>query len=62
MGDHIFTLQGHPEFIDEYSEAIMSFRYDMIGDDRVAQGRASLQQHDHEGARVASWMLSFLAS
>ena len=24
MSDHIFTLQGHPEFIDEYSEAIMS--------------------------------------
>ena len=62
MGDHIFTLQGHPEFIDEYSEAIMSFRYDMIGADRVAQGRASLQQDDHEGDRVAGWMLSFLAS
>ena len=62
MGDHIFTLQGHPEFIDEYSEAIMSFRYDMIGADRVAQGRASLQQLDHEGDRVAEWMLSFLAS
>ena len=62
MGDHIFTLQGHPEFIDEYSEAIMSFRYDMIGADRIVQGRASLQQHDHEGGRVAGWMLSFLAS
>ena len=62
MGDHIFTLQGHPEFIDEYSEAIMSFRFDMIGADRVAQGRASLQQHDHEGGRVARWMLSFLSS
>ena len=62
MGDHIFTLQGHPEFIDEYSEAIMSFRYDMIGADLVAQGRASLQQHDHEGDRVDGWMLSFLAS
>ena len=62
IGDHIFTLQGHPEFIDEYSEVIMSLRYDMIGADRVAEGRASLQQHDHEGDRVASWMLSFLAS
>ena len=62
IGDHIFTLQGHPEFIDEYSEVIMALRYDMIGADRVAEGRASLQQHDHEGDRVASWMLSFLAS
>ena len=40
----------------------MSFRYEMIGADRVAQGRASLQQLDHEGDRVAEWMLSFLAS
>jgi len=62
IGDHIFTLQGHPEFIDEYSEVIMALRYDMIGADRVAEGRASLQQHDHEGDRVASWMLRFLAS
>ena len=62
IGDHIFTLQGHPEFIDEYSEVVMALRYDMIGADRVAEGRASLQQHDHEGDRVASWMLSFLAS
>ena len=62
MGDHIFTLQGHPEFTDEYSEAIMSFRYDMIGADCVIQGRASLKQHNHEGDRVAGWMLNFLAS
>ena len=61
IGDHIFTLQGHPEFINEYSEAIMSFRHDRIGPGRVAEGRASLQQHKHESARVAGWMLSFLA-
>ena len=61
IGGHIFTLQGHPEFINEYSDAIMSFRHDRIGPGRVAEGRASLQQHKHEGARVAGWMLSFLA-
>jgi GMP synthase-like glutamine amidotransferase len=62
MGDHIFTLQGHPEFIDEYSEAIMSFRYDMIGAERVAAGRASLIAHEHEGGRVAMWLLEFFLS
>ena len=60
IGDHIFTLQGHPEFVDEYSEAIMSFRYDMIGADRVAEG--GLVQQRSRGRRVAGWMLSFLAS
>ena len=62
MGDHIFTLQGHPEFVPDYSEAIMAFRFDMIGGDRVAEGRASLEMHQHEGARVASWMVDFFSS
>ena len=62
MGDHIFTLQGHPEFVPNYSEAIMAFRCDMIGSERVAEGRASLETHQHEGAKVASWMVDFFAS
>ena len=62
MGDHVLTLQGHPEFIDAYSEEIMAFRYDMIGAKCVAKGRESLIEHDHEGDRVARWMLNFLAA
>ena len=62
MGGHIFTLQGHPEFSAEYSEAIMAFRYDMIGAERVAQGRTSLMTHQHEGPRVARWMVDFLSA
>ena len=59
MGDHIFTLQGHPEFIPDYAEVIMALRYDMIGAGRVAEGRASLEHHQHEGSRVAEWMVGF---
>ena len=62
MGDHIFTLQGHPEFVPDYSEAIMAFRFDMIGGDRVAEGRASLETHQHEGAKVAGWMVDFFSN
>ena len=62
MSDHVLTLQGHPEFSAEYSEAIMAFRYDMIGAERVAQGRASLVTHQHEGPRVARWMVDFLSA
>ncbi|MDA9837461.1 GMP synthase [Luminiphilus sp.] len=62
MGGHIFTLQGHPEFSAEYSQAIMAFRHDMIGAERVAQGRASLVTHQHEGPRVARWMVDFLSA
>ena len=59
MGDHIFTLQGHPECIPDYAEVIMALRYDMIGAGRVAEGRASLEHHQHEGSRVAEWMVDF---
>ena len=62
IGDHVLTLQGHPEFSAEYSEAIMVFRHDMIGAERVSQGRASLVTHQHEGPRVARWIVDFLSA
>ena len=62
IGEHVLTLQGHPEFSAEYSEAIMAFRHDMIGAERVAQGRASLVTHQHEGPRVARWMVGFFSA
>jgi GMP synthase-like glutamine amidotransferase len=62
IGEHVLTLQGHPEFSAEYSEAIMAFRHDMIGAERVSQGRASLVTHQHEGPRVARWMVDFLSA
>ena len=60
LGEHILTFQGHPEFIPEYSREIMNFRHDMIGAERVAEGMASFESRQHEGDRVARWMLAFL--
>ncbi len=60
LGDHVLTFQGHPEFIPEYSEEIMTFRRSMIGDERVEEGMASLTRLEHQGERVARWMLDFL--
>lgn len=60
LGEHILTFQGHPEFIPEYSREIMTFRRPMIGDERVEQGMASLATLEHQGERVARWMLDFL--
>ena len=60
LGEHILTFQGHPEFVPDYSREIMTFRREMIGESRVAQGMRSLDERQHEGARVARWMLAFL--
>ena len=62
IGEHILTFQGHPEFIPEYSREIMTFRREMIGDERVAEGVASLDAMEHQGVRVARWMLDFLGA
>ena len=59
VGDHILTLQGHPEFVSDYSRAIMDFRRAMIGEEVYRDGVASLAQAP-ETARMARWILNFL--
>jgi GMP synthase-like glutamine amidotransferase len=59
IGDHILTFQGHPEFVPEYSREIMEFRRNIIGEQVYSTGIASLEG-DHEGDRVARWVLRFL--
>ncbi len=59
VGDHILTFQGHPEFVPGYSREIMEYRHDTIGEDVYQAGIASLEQ-DHQGNRVARWILAFL--
>jgi GMP synthase-like glutamine amidotransferase len=59
VGDHILTFQGHPEFVSGYSREIMEYRRDMIGESAYENGVASLVD-EHEGERVAGWVLKFL--
>ena len=59
IGNHILTFQGHPEFVPGYSRAIMEYRREMIGEDVYDRGIASLQRQ-HQGERVARWIVSFL--
>ncbi|MEH6589259.1 MAG: GMP synthase [Halioglobus sp.] len=59
IDDHILTFQGHPEFVPSYSREIMEYRRDMIGESVYENGVASLAG-EHEGARVADWVLKFL--
>ena len=61
IGDHILTFQGHPEFVPAYSREIMEFRREMIGEQAYSTGVASLAGN-HEGDRVARWVLNFLRS
>lgn len=59
IGEHILTFQGHPEFVPGYSREIMEFRRSTIGEDVYQTGVASLAR-EHQGQRVARWILNFL--
>ena len=59
IGDQILTFQGHPEFIPEYSREIMEFRRELFGEE-VYHGAVASLVGDHQGDRVAQWVVEFL--
>ena len=59
LGDHILTLQGHPEFIKGYSERLLEIKRETIGEENYRRGMDSLSR-DLDQARVADWIIKFL--
>lgn len=56
--DHVFCVQGHPEFIPELSRILMGKRREVMGDDVVDAALATLEDRlDRE--RVVGWMAEF---
>ena len=61
IGDHALTIQGHPEFSRDFSDALMEFRRNIIDEAIIDAGKRSLE------ARVDSrltfeWMSNFFQS
>jgi hypothetical protein len=44
IGEHIVTLQGHPEFSAQYSERLFDFRAEIIGEPTYSKSISSLRQ------------------
>lgn len=61
LNDQVLCFQGHPEFVHDYSRALLDMRQMHLGDDVYAAAMASLA-HDHDGATVAEWMMRFVAA
>jgi GMP synthase-like glutamine amidotransferase len=58
--DQVLCFQGHPEFIPDYSRALLDIRQKCIGERLYQQGLASLE-HPHHGPTVAEWIMRFVA-
>lgn len=59
IGDHILTLQGHPEFEPGYVRALIERRREAIGEACSREGLESLAEPT-EGDTARAWIQSFL--
>jgi GMP synthase (glutamine-hydrolysing) len=56
--DHVFCVQGHPEFVPELSEILMGKRREVIGGDVVDAALATLDDRI-DADRIVGWMAEF---
>ena len=61
VGEHMLALQGHPEFIKEYSQGLMELRQEMLGAEKFNAGIASLNRLTDQPL-IAAWILRFLTT
>jgi GMP synthase-like glutamine amidotransferase len=59
VGNEVFCIQPHPEFVEDFSAYLLNKRRAVLGEEKVATGLASLQL-GHEGKQVARLMMDFL--
>lgn len=57
--DQVLCFQGHPEFVHDYSRALLDARQEHLGDEVYQRALASLSQ-SHQGDLVGEWMLRFV--
>ena len=59
VGDHVFCIQPHPEFVEDYSAWILSRRPESVSADRRARVRSDMAL-PHDGLEVARFMRTFI--
>jgi len=59
VADHVFCIQPHPEFVEDYSAWILSKRPESVNADRRASVRAAMAL-PHDGLDVARFMQAFV--
>jgi GMP synthase-like glutamine amidotransferase len=57
-GDHMISIQGHPEFSKEYVNALIERRRNLIPAERVEEGQVSLQA-PVDDQLMAQWIINF---
>jgi len=59
IGDHVFCVQPHPEFVEAYSAYLLDKRREAVGEARHAAAQAGLSL-PHDGLDIARFMRAFV--
>ena len=59
VGDHVFCVQPHPEFVEDYSAFLLDKRRALLGEEKYNASTASLA-HGHDGLDLARMMVAFI--
>ncbi len=57
--DHVFCVQAHPEFVEDYSSFLLNKRRALLGEEKYSTCMQGLAQ-GHEGLAVARMMVAFV--
>lgn len=60
VGDQVLCFQGHPEFIHDFSKAVLELRRPIFGE-TLYQRSVDTLRHEQQGVTVAEWMMRFVA-
>lgn len=59
IGDHIISVQGHPEFEKDYARGLIELRQELFEPSLYSSGIASLEE-ENDRFTVAQWLLDFI--
>ena len=59
VGDHIMSMQGHPEFSEEYAHDVANLRKEILGEKVFSKASRSLMKKDSDRLEVTQWWVDF---
>ena len=59
IGDHVMSMQGHPEFTPEYAHAVATMRKEVLGEEIYQKASYSLKNQIADNVEVAKWWVDF---
>ena len=59
VGDHIMSMQGHPEFSEDYAHDVANLRKEILGEKVFSKASRSLMKKDSDRLEVTQWWVDF---